>query len=487
VEQLGGLDAAFIYAETAGAAHVTFFAIYDPSTAPGGPVTFDDFRAHIGSRLGADRHFRLVLARVPFDLDHPYWVRDENFELSRHLHHLTLPSPGGWRQLCETVSQLHAARMDLRRPLWEAYFIDGLGAVQGVRDGAFAVCFKMHHSAVDGVSSLGIVNALHDLTPDTAPAPPDDWTPEPRPSSLNLLTRTVVTYARRPAHLVSAARHSRPLLTRLPAAMHRLMPIGHRVEHGLLGDAPHTPFNQPMDSSRNFDGRTYNLAAVKAACVLVPGATVNDVVLAAIGGAIRRYLMEKGELPESPVLSAMAITEHIGTDPRANQIAVVRVSLGTHIADPVARLRAVHRSSARSKALNEELGPRALVEYAEFVPGWLLVPAIRLGMATHLGKYLNSSLILNTHVTDMLGPQSPIYLLGARMIGGYALSPAANTAGLVHNVISYCGRLFLSINGCPVVLPDIEYYGDCMDAAFADLISATPAGSASPRTRHTRP
>ncbi|HKI39070.1 MAG TPA: wax ester/triacylglycerol synthase domain-containing protein, partial [Mycobacterium sp.] len=156
MEQLSGLDAAFVYAETAGAAHVTFFAIYDPSTAPGGIVTFDDVAAHIGSRLGADRIFRSVLARVPFDLDHPYWVRAENFELNEHLQHLTLPRPGGWRQLCEQVSQLHAQRMDLRRPPWEGYFIDGLGKIRGAPKGAFAVCFKVHHSAVDGVTGLGL-------------------------------------------------------------------------------------------------------------------------------------------------------------------------------------------------------------------------------------------------------------------------------------------------------------------------------------------
>jgi len=479
VEQLSGLDAAFVYAETAGAAHVTFFAIYDPSTAAGGTVTFDDVAAHVGSRLGADpgadRIFRSVLARVPLDLDHPYWVRDENFELSRHLHHLTLASPGGWRQLCDQVSQLHAQRMDLRRPPWEGYFIEGLGTIQGVPKGAFAVGFKMHHSAADGVTDLGIVNALHDLTPDTAPGPVDDWTPEPHPSSLNLLARTLITYARRPAQLVSAARHSIPLLTRLPAAMTRLMPIGH--EHGLFGDAPPTPFNQNTDSRRNFDARSYDLAAVSAARTLVPGATVNDVVLTVIGGALRRYLLEKGELPESPVVTVMAIAEHTDPDRQrgANQIAVVRVSLGTDIADPVARLRAVHESSARSKALNEELGPGALVEYAEFLPGWLLVAALRVGMAINLGKYVNLSRIagVNTYVSTMRGPQFPIYLLGARMIAGYALSPFTQGGGLIHNVISYCGRVLVSINGCPAVLPlpDIEHYADCMDASFAELTS----------------
>ena len=155
-------------------------------------------------RLGADRVFRSVLARVPFDLDHPYWVRDEKFELARHIHHVTLPRPGGWRQLCEQVSQLHEQRLDLSRPPWDGYFIDGLNGISGVPKGAFALCIKVHHSAVDGVAGLGLVNALHDMTPESAPAPQDDWTPEPRPSSLNLLARTAVTYARRPAQFVSA-------------------------------------------------------------------------------------------------------------------------------------------------------------------------------------------------------------------------------------------------------------------------------------------
>ncbi len=487
MEQLSGLDAAFVYAETAGAAHVTFFAIYDPSTAPGGTVTFDDVAAHIGSRLGADRIFRLVLARVPFDLDHPYWVRDENFKLSQHLHHLTLPSPGGWRQLCEQISQLHAQRMDLRRPPWEGYFIDGLRKIHGVPDGAFAACFKMHHSAVDGVTGLGLLNALHNMTPDTAPAPEDDWTPEPHPSSLNLLARTAVTYARRPAQLASAARHSIPLLTRLPAAMTRRLSIGRRAEHGPSIDTPpHTPFNAHTDSSRNFDARSYDLAAVSKARTRVPEATFNDVVLTGIGGAMRQYLLNKGELPETPLVTAMAIAAHTDAHRQrgVNQIGLVRVPLGTHIADPVARLRAVHESSTQSKAYNDAVGPRVR-EYAEFLPGGLLVTALRLGMAVNLGRLYDSSRVCNTLVSTMRGPEFPIYLVGTRMIAGYALSPFTQGCGLIHNVISYCGRVVVSINGCPTVLPDIEHYGDCMDASFAELTSGAKT-SAQRRARGAR-
>ncbi|MFZ0831798.1 MAG: wax ester/triacylglycerol synthase family O-acyltransferase [Mycobacterium sp.] len=471
MEQLSGLDAAFVYAEAAGAAHVTFFAIYDPSTAPGGAPTFDDVVTHIGARLGSDPIFRSALARVPFDLDHPYWVRDAHFKLSQHLHHVTLPSPGGWRQLYEQVSHLHEQQMDLRRPPWEGYFIDGLGGIEGVPQDAFVLCFKMHHSAVDGVTGLSIVNAVHTPTRETAPAPVDDWTPEPHPSSLNLLVRTAGTYARRPAQLVSAARHNIPLLTRLPGALTRLMPIGRGRERGPAGDVPHTPFNQPTDGRRNFEARAYDLAAVLAARTLVPNATVNDVVLTGIGGALRNYLLEKGELPESSLVTMIALAEHVEGQRGANQLAVTRVTLGTNIADPADRLRAVHESTAQSKASVEAVGPKTLVEDAEFLPGAVLVPAIRLARAAHLGKYWPSGWIANTYVTTMRGPQEPIYLLGARMIAGYALSPFTQGGGLMHNVFTYCGRVLVSINGCPSTLPDIERYGDCMDAAFADLLS----------------
>ncbi len=473
MEQLSGLDAAFVYAETAGAAHVTFFGIYDPSTAPGGSVTFDDVVAHLGSRLGTHRVFRSVLARVPFDLDHPYWVRDENFELSQHLHHLTLPRPGDWRQLCDRVSQLHAQRMDLRRPPWEGYVIDGLGRIKAVPKDAFAVCFKVHHCAVDGVTGLSLANGLHDPTPETAPPPEDDWTPEARPSSLNLLARTVVTFAHRPGQLTSAATHFIPLLSRLPGAMTRRLPIGHRVEHDPSIYVPPSRFNGHTDSSRNFDARSYDLAAVKAARTLVPGATVNDVVIAGIGGAMRRYLLEKDELPEQSLVTAMAISLHTGSERRhgVNQISVVRVSLGTNIADPLARLKAVHESTAHSKATSATVGEQVL-EYAEFVPGALVVTALRVGMAAHLGRLAEQSGISNTLVSTMRGPDFPMYLGGARMLAGYAFSPFTQGGGLMHNVISYCGRVVVSINGCPVVIPDIEHYGDCMDASFAELTSA---------------
>jgi WS/DGAT/MGAT family acyltransferase len=262
------------------------------------------------------------------------------------------------------------------------------------------------------------------------------------------------------------------------------MPSGHRTEQGRSIDVPLTLFNQHTDSSRNFDARAYDLAAVSTARTLVPGATFNDVVLAGIGGAMRRYLLEKGELPEKSLVTAMAIAVHTDSERQhgVNQISVVRVLLGTNIADPLARVKAVQESSAQSKAVSEALGERML-EYAEFVPGALVVTALRVAMAANLGRLYDSSRVSNTLVSTMRGPDFPIYLVGARMIAGYALSPFTQGCGLIHNVISYCGRVVVSINGCPIVLPDIEHYGDCMDASFAELTSAAKtAMSETPRS-----
>lgn len=251
------------------------------------------------------------------------------------------------------------------------------------------------------------------------------------------------------------------------------------MEQGFFGGVPHTRFNDPTDGRRNFDGRAYDLSAVLAARTLVPGATVNDVVLTGIGGALRRYLLDKGELPKSSLVTAIPMQEHVKGQRGANQLAVARASLGTNIADPIARLRAVHQSSAQSKAFIEAVGPRSFIEYAEFLPGALIVPVIRLARAAHLGQCWDTSYVANTYVTTMRSTQFPIYLVGARMIASYGFTPFTQRNGLMHSAVSYCGRMLVSINGCPAVLPDIEHYGDCMDASFAELLPREDRGTAS--------
>lgn len=179
MQQLSSLDASFLSYETPNTPmHVGGIQIYDPSTAPGAEVRFKDILRHIDQRLHVFRGFRQKLARVPFDLDNPYWVEDANFDLEYHVRHIALPKPGDWRQFCIQVARLHSRPLDLTKPLWEFNIIEGLDNIEGLPKGCFALVFKIHHAAIDGMSGMDMTSALHDLTPD-APAPePKSWAPE---------------------------------------------------------------------------------------------------------------------------------------------------------------------------------------------------------------------------------------------------------------------------------------------------------------------
>ena len=194
MQQLSGQDASFIYSERPHApTHITSISIYDPSTAPGGSVTFKGILAHLEARLHLARAFRQKVVRVPADLDHPYWVEDEEFDLEYHVRHIALPKPGDWRQFCIQAARLHARPLDLSKPLWELYVIEGLDKVDGVPKGGFAFVLKIHHAAVDGKSGVEMITAIHSQTPDVLDPPPPDkpWRPEPDPSPFELYSRAV--------------------------------------------------------------------------------------------------------------------------------------------------------------------------------------------------------------------------------------------------------------------------------------------------------
>src|SRR6476659_5006338 len=202
MQQLSGMDASFLYAETP-LAHMAGggISIYDPSTAPGGKVTFKGILDHIEKRLNKARVFRQRLVRVPFDLDHPYWIEDPDFDLEFHVRHIALPYPGDWRQLCIQVARLVSRPLDLDRPLWEMYVIEGLDNVKGVPKGSFALVTKVHHAAIDGMSGMEMTSAIHDEEPVAEPPLPDtERKPERVPTTAELLWRAGVSNAARPMH-----------------------------------------------------------------------------------------------------------------------------------------------------------------------------------------------------------------------------------------------------------------------------------------------
>jgi len=302
VQQLSAQDASFVYLETPHTPmHIGSVGIYDPSTAPGGFVRFKDILRFIQSRLGGARSFRQRLVRVPFDLDHPYWIEDPEFDIEFHVRHIALPKPGDWRQLCIQVARLHARPMDLTKPLWEFTIVEGLDNIEGLPPGCFALVSKVHHAAIDGMSGVEMSAAVHDLDASmTAPEAADSWRAEDMPKVADLLVRSYFNNLVQPMRVMETVGRSLPGMARLgvQAAKGDVSVRGARP-------APKTRFNGKVSGHRAWDAVPLPLKDIRRIKDAVPGATVNDVILSIVGGGLRTYLFDKGELPKES-LTAMA-------------------------------------------------------------------------------------------------------------------------------------------------------------------------------------
>ena len=264
VQQLSGMDASFLYSETPSTPnHISGLYLYDPSSAPDADVSFATILDTIANRLGRAASFRQRLVRVPFDLDHPYWVQDGSFDLEFHVREIALPEPGDWRQLCVQTARLHARALDLTRAPWEITVIRGLDNVEGLAKGSFALMWKTHHAAIDGASGIEILNAVHDLSADPGPPDADDtWRPEPIPSALELTARAAVHAVQNPM------RAQRAMGRAVPA----VAPMVRGVRRGVIRmQAPATRFNVPVTAHRVFDGTILPVADLKQMKAAVPG------------------------------------------------------------------------------------------------------------------------------------------------------------------------------------------------------------------------
>jgi diacylglycerol O-acyltransferase / wax synthase len=464
MQQLSGQDASFLYFETPKAPmHIGSFLVYNPQTAPGSFVRFKDILAHVESRLHLSRVFRQRLVRVPFDLDHPYWIDDDAFDLEFHVRHIALPKPGDWRQLCIQAARLHARPLDLTRPLWEMYVIEGLDNVEGTPPGSFAVLTKTHHAIIDGASGAEIMAYLHDVEADPLDKPvAQPWKGEREPAAIELIMRSHFNNLTQPARLLETMQRSMPGMMRLGAGLgtQKIKPVG---------VVPRTRFNGKITGHRVNDGRSFAINDVKAIKNAVPGATINDAVLTLIGGALRRYLEAKGELPKDS-MTAMAPVSVRATDQSGaagNQVSGMLVALGTHIADPLERLSHVHGSAQNSKALTAAIGARTMTDYSQFIPSALAGLAARL--CTEMGLSDYTTPMMNCVVTNVPGPQRPLYFAGAEAVKMVGLGPIYDGMALIHVVFSYCGEIAVSFTSCREILPDPDFYAECIQASFEEL------------------
>ncbi|HET6736438.1 wax ester/triacylglycerol synthase family O-acyltransferase [Mycobacterium sp.] len=454
---------------------IQMLLIYDPATAAGGRVTFKGILQEIDSRLHLAPTFRRRLTDLPGGLHRPYWVDDPNFDLEYHVRHIALPQPGDWRQLCIQIARIHARQIDLRRPPWEMTVIEGLNSIPGVPPGAFAVSLKLHHSAVDGMESVELMAALHDLAADgPRPNPPETpWEPSELPSTASLVSRTAMDGALYPL------RAGRVVVPNALKAVRQLTVLPGKLAGGIASMlspgsgslfAPRTRFNASATPHRVFEARFHDLSDFQRIKASVPKATINDVAVAYVGGTLRHYLEGHGELPEETLVTACpasirASGEHGGG---GNRLFGRLQSLETNVANPYERLVSIVEESAAFRDNSDSsTGPR-IMELAGLVPTTLLGLTVKAATAMPF----SGPTIANTTVSNVPGPTEPIYFAGARLVRVTGLGPLIGGMNLFHVIASYNGTVSMGITADRDALPDPANYADCMQAAFDDLLAA---------------
>ncbi len=467
MEQLSGLDASFLFFESQRTPmHIGGIAIYDPSTAPGGKVRFKEIIRFIEERMHRAKSFRQRVVNVPFNLDFPYWIEDPDFDIEFHIRHVALPQPGDWRQLCIQAARIHARPLDLTKPLWEFTVVEGLDNVAGVPKGSYAIITKVHHAAIDGVSGVDMTTATHSFdVVDEVETPKHKWVPERVPTAGELLARAYGNAVMQPLKIARLAAQSVPTLAKVATSIGR----GELKMPTPPNAVPRTRFNRVVSPHRVVDSVRFDLAEISDMRKRQYGATVNDIVLTIVGGALRNYLVAKNELPSEPLVAMAPVSVRSEGERGAmgNQVTAMSVSLGTHVSDPVGRLQFVQQSALDSKALTKAVGARQLADYTKFLSPVMTGLASRLYMRMGLANRFYP--VFNTVVTNVPGPQVPLYSNGARLVTQHGLGPVFDGLGLFHPVFSYCGHVNISINACRDMMPDPEFYAECMRESFAQL------------------
>ncbi|MCW2784339.1 MAG: wax ester/triacylglycerol synthase family O-acyltransferase [Marmoricola sp.] len=460
MERLSGLDASFLYLESsAQLMHVCGIIQLDPSTIPE-DYSFGAFKADLAARISTIPDFRRKLKEVPLEIDHPVWVDDADFDINRHVHRLAVPSPGGPSELSKLCGHMAGIPLDRSRPLWEMWVIEGLD------NGRIAIFTKMHHATVDGISGSNLVSYLCSLEPG---APLLDLTPMGEhygsaPSDWELFGRGMLNNLGKPFQLVKLLAPTTSVITKTI----RRAREGTAMAAPLT--APRTSFNGNITGKRSVAYADMSLDRIKEIRHAVEGATVNDVVLSISGGALRRYLDERGELPESSLLASVPVSVH-GTSTRTggtNKVSSMFTKLGTDVADPVERLHQLAEANAHAKDHHKAIPADTLQEWAEFAAPRTFGLAVRAVAKLKLAE--KGPVIHNLVISNVPGPPVPLYFMGAKILGFYPLGPVFHGAGLNITVMSTNGQMHVGLIACREAMPEISalaaHFPEELDALY---------------------
>jgi len=456
MRQLTSLDAQFLALESGShTGHVGGIAILDPSTAPGGSFECGDLRSLIRERLHLLPPFRWRLAEVPLGLDYPYWVDDSEFDLDYHVREIALAKPGSDAQLAAQVARIHSRPLDRSRPLWELYLIEGLAS------GHTALLSKIHHAVIDGMSGAEIMGVLLDLAPEgrELPEPPADGAANGdagnEPGGLEMLGRGLLGVPRYPLRALRALPRAVPNITDTPfATLPGAGTIGRLTGSGERPNAPKTTFNGRISPHRRFAFGQLPLDEVKAVKNHY-GCTVNDVVVAICASAVRRWLVEHEELPDDPLVAQIPVSvrTHDEAGTYGNRILLMASPLHTEEDDPVQRLFKTHAAMKDVKERHKAIPAELLQDANHFIPPAVFSRAARLTfrLSTSRPGRPNWNLV----ISNVPGPQFPLYLGGAELQANYPVSVVTDGMGLNITVMSYRGHLDFGILADRDQMPDL--------------------------------
>jgi WS/DGAT/MGAT family acyltransferase len=455
LDRLTSIDASFLHQEGP-MSHMHIGAVL---TFEGPPPPFEEFLDHVRSRLHLIPRYRQKLVMAPWDTGRPLWADDPSFNLEYHVRHAALPSPGTEEQLFRLAARIASQQLDRSKPLWETWLVEGL------QDGRFALISKTHHALVDGVAGVDLATVLFDYEP-SPPAPPADlepWHPSREPSGAELMlagTRGVASFATDLiGRALSAALSPATTVSRLRDAVEG---VGEIVWAG-LNPAPETPLNTEIGPHRRYAVVRQRLDDYRQVKNTL-GGTVNDVVLTVVSGSLARWLHSRGVRTEGLEMRALVPVSVRVKDDRGtlgNKLAVMRGPLPVYINDPVARLRFVKKAMDGLKESKQAVGAETLAAVNNLAPPAVLAQASRLNFSTRL---------FNLIVTNIPGPQVPLYVLGRKLEDLFPIAFLPTGHALAIAIMSYNGRIEYGLLGDYDALPDIDVIADGLDAALDELL-----------------
>lgn len=465
MQRLSGLDATFLYMETQNAPmHVAGILIIDPSTCEGG-FSYERIRQTYASRLHCAPPFRRRLVEVPLGLHHPIWIEDPNFDLDWHLRQVTVPAPGGRRELNELIAKLVAIPLDRTRPLWESWVIEGL------EDGNVAVLSKVHHSAIDGMAGNQMMVALLDLEPGgtESPEPEEPWQPDHVPSDTEMFGYAVASLAQTPVRAFKTLRRTAEVALRI-REQNRKPDVDPPPSPF---SAPNTSFNRTLTPRRSFSTITLPLSDIKEVKSAF-GVTVNDVVLELCGGALRSYLDARGESPDGPLVAMVPVsvrTEAQSGD-QGNQVSTMLASLATDLDDPAERLARISKLMRDAKEQQQLIGADTLQNWAEFAAPAIAARAVRTYSRMKMADLHRP--LFNVTISNVPGPPFPLYFAGCKLVASYPTAPVFDGGGLNMTVMSYMDNMDFGITACPDVIDDVDEITSGLNDELERLKKAIP-------------